>query len=414
MKLDYKRTFILGLGFFAISLVWPLYNYYIPLFLRKFIDSQFWINSIMTLDNILAISLIPFFGSMSDRVNTKYGRRMPFLLIGIPISAILFATLPFHRGFLSIILLLFIFNLSMSIYRAPTVALMPDITPAPLRSKANGIINFMGGLASVLVLSVGAILYDINNSLPFFLTTVLMFVALGLLYLFIKEPAMGEKSEGERVSIIKAIGEIVTSKDKSTLYILLAIFFWFVAYQGVEATFSNYSVQFLGIKESSGSIILSAFAGCFLLFAIPSGFIAAKVGKRRTILIGIVGLATVFTLLAFVRTTTTLSIKAFNIILPFNIIMMILMGIGGFFWACININSYPMVVEATTEEKIGTYTGIYYFFSSLAAITGPLVFGLLVDLIGFGSMFITSSASFMIAFVCILSIKPDKKVHSKA
>jgi len=402
MKLDYKRTFILGLGFFAISLVWPLYNYYIPLFLRKFMDSQFWINALMTFDNILAISLIPFFGGMSDRMNSRFGRRMPFLLIGIPISSLLFVLLPFHFGLYSLLGLLFIFNLSMSIYRAPTVALMPDITPGPLRSKANGIINFMGGLASVLVLSLGAVLYDMNKSLPFVLTSILMLAALGLLYLFIKEPMVGEKSEEERVSIMGAMKEIIANKDKSTLLVLLAIFFWFVAYQGVEATFSNYSVEFLEIKESSGSIILSAFAGCFLIFAIPSGFIATKVGKRRTIVVGIIGLMVVFTLLAFVRTTTTI------LGLPFNIIMMILMGIGGFFWACININSYPMVVEAATEDKIGTYTGIYYFFSSLAAISGPLVFGLFVDLIGFESMFITSSASFGIALICILLIKNKK------
>ncbi len=143
MKLDYKKTFILGLGFFAISLTWPLYNYYIPLFLKTYIKSQFWINSIMTLDNILAITLIPVFGSLSDRTNTRFGRRMPYLLIGIPISAILFALLPQYSSFTSLMIILISFNLAMAIYRAPTVALMPDITPRPLRSKANGIINFM-------------------------------------------------------------------------------------------------------------------------------------------------------------------------------------------------------------------------------------------------------------------------------
>lgn len=403
MKLDYKKTFLLGLGFFSISLVWPLYNFYIPLFLKEYINSQFWINAIMTLDNILAVTLIPFFASLSDRTNNRFGRRMPFLLIGIPLSAILFSILPRYTSFFSLITILFFFNMSMSIYRAPTIALMPDITPAPLRSKANGIINFMGGLASVLVLFVGAVLYDMNPSLPFVSSSGLMIIAVFLLFIFIKEPKQASKEEENKVSITYALKDIFLGKDKTTLYLLLAIFFWFVGYQGMEATFSNYSVYFLGIRESMGSMILGSFAATFLIFAIPSGFIGTKFGKKKTILVGITGLIIVFALLAMVRTTTSI----FS--LPFNVIMMILFSIGGFFWACININSYPLVVEMTTEDKIGTYTGLYYFFSSLAAITGPLAFGLFVDLIGYESMFITGATSYGIAFLCIWRIHHNSK-----
>lgn len=402
MKLDYKRTFLLGLGFFSISLAWPLYNFYVPLFLKEYINSQFLINAVMTLDNILAITLIPYFGSLSDRTNNRFGRRMPFLLVGIPISAVLFSILPTYTSFFSLIAILFIFNLSMSIYRAPTVALMPDITPAPLRSKANGIINFMGGLASVLVLFVGAALYDMNKLLPFVSSSGLMVISVILLFLFIKEPKQGHIEEKEDARITQALKEIILGEDRTTLYLLLAIFFWFVGYQGMEATFSNYSVHFLGIKESAGSVILGSFAATFLIFAIPSGFIASKLGKRKTILTGITGLVVVFSLLSLVRANTTL----FN--LPFNVIMMALLAIGGFFWACININSYPMVVEMTTEDKVGTYTGLYYFFSSLAAITGPLLFGFFVDLIGYKSMFITGAIAYALAFLCIWKIKPKR------
>ncbi|SCY89435.1 MFS transporter [Alkaliphilus peptidifermentans] len=407
MKLNYRKTFILGLGFFCISLVWPLYNFYIPLFLRNFIDSQFWINAIMTFDNILAISLIPFFASLSDRTRTSFGRRMPFLLIGIPLSAILFILLPRYTGFWSLIIILFFFNLSMSIYRAPTVALMPDITPAPLRSKANGIINFMGGLASVLVLSVGALLYSWNPSSPFWGTSILMILALIILYIFIKEPDIGVPAEEEKVSIVGSLKDIFFNDDKTTLYILMAIFFWFVGYQGIEATFSNYSVHFLSIGEQMGSIILSTFAGAFLVFAIPSGLVATKIGKRKTILIGITGLTVVFGLLGLVRVTTTF------MTLPYHILMMVLFAIGGFCWASININSYPMVIESTTDDKIGTYTGLYYFFSSLAAIVGPLIIGFFVDLLGYKVMFFTGSASFAIAFICILQIKSPKDANTK-
>lgn len=405
MKLNYKKTFILGLGFFVISLVWSLYNFYVPLFLRDFIDSQFWINAIMTFDNILAVSFIPIIGAMSDNTRTRFGRRMPYLIIGIPISAVLFSALPFYTSFLNIVIILFFLNLSMSIYRAPTIALMPDVTPAPLRSKANGVINFMGGLASVLVLFVGAFIYEYNKYLLFIATSVLMILSLHLLYKTIKEPDKGVASKEDKINALQAIKDIVKSKDKTTLYILFAIFFWFVAYQGVEATFSNYSVYFLGTTEKTGSIIMSSFAGIFLAFAIPSGFIASKIGKKRTILMGITGLIIVFLTLSTVRSTTTF------LSLPFNVIMMILMGIGGFFWSLININSYPMVVECTTEDKIGTYTGLYYFFSSLAAILGPLAFGFFVDIIGFEFMFIVSSFSFVLAFVFIFFTKPKDYIN---
>ena len=396
MKLDIKKTFLLGLGFFSVSLVWPLYNNYVPIFLRDFFDSQFLINLVMTLDNLLAVSLIPLIASLSDRTHTRFGRRMPYLMVGIPLAAISFIFLPNYTSFLSFMLIITVLNFSMAIFRAPTVALMPDITPAPLRSKANGIINFMGGLASVFVLIGGSILYRTNKSLPFIFTAVLMFFALGMLLKFIKEPNIGEKAAEERISIRASVKAILRDADKSTLYILIAIFFWFVGYQAVEATFSNYCVQFLGLNEADSGLILGFFALSFLIFSIPSGFIGSKIGKRKAILIGLAGDTIIFLLLTLVGT-----------VIPFNqILMMGLMMIGGFFWAMININSYPMVVERTTEEKIGTFTGLYYFSSSLAAITGPLVLGGIIDLTSFVATFIFTAMAYLVAFIFITKTKP--------
>ena len=395
MKLDVKKTFLLGLGFFAVSLVWPLYNVYVPIFLRDFLDSQFQINAVMTLDNILAVSMIPFIASLSDRTHTRFGRRMPFLMIGIPMAAIAFILLPNYKSFFTFMLIITVLNFSMAIFRAPTVALMPDITPAPLRSKANGIINFMGGLASVFVLIGGSILYKMNHNYPFVFTAVMMFFALFMLMKFIKEPAIGENAAEKRISIRTSIKEIWMDQDRTTLYILFAIFFWFVGYQGVEATFSNYCVQFLGLEVSDASLILGFFALSFLVFSIPAGFIGAKFGKRKTILVGLAGDACIFILLSLIGT-----------LIPFNqILMMSLMLIGGFFWALININSYPMVVERTSEAKIGTFTGLYYFSSSLAAISGPLVLGGIIDLTSFVATFLFTATSYFIAFIFITKTK---------
>lgn len=388
-KLNYKNTFLLGFGFFCISIVWPLYNAFVPVFLSKYISSAMLIGFVMTFDNIAAITLQPFFGALSDKTHTKLGRRMPYLVIGIPLSAMFFALIPFHFSFISLIVIAMGFNIMMSVYRAPTVALMPDLTPSSQRSKANGIINLMGGVGAALALFVGPMLYDINKYYPFAAAGVVMLIALFILIKTIKEPEKGVKEE-EHTGIIKAFVEVIKDKEKSALLILVAIFFWFVAYQGIEALFTLYGVNHLGIKESKAAFLLSFFSVTFLIFAIPSGIIATKIGRKKTIMTGIAGLSIIFLLVTFFKST---------------LILGILLAIGGIFWALININSYPMVVELATESKIGAYTGLYYFFSSLAAIAGPPFLGLIVDFVGYGALFIISICFLLLAFITMMFVR---------
>jgi len=402
-KLNYKKTFILGFGFFAISLVWPLYNNYVPLFLGKFINSNTAIGAIMTLDNILAIFLIPYISNLSDNTNTKYGRRMPFILIGLPLSAILFILLPSTtNSFLMMMIVLTLLNFVMAIYRGPTVALMPDLTPPELRSEANGIINFMGGLAAVVVLIGGAYMYKANPGLPFWITGLIMLFSLFMLWKFIKEPIRGEKSAEEKVKVIQSVKEIIKNEDNKTLNILIAILFWFLGYQGMEAMFSRYAVNYLAVGDGGDSaIILGIFALSFLISAIPAGFIGTKIGKKKAIIIGLGINIVVFTILSFMGPDK---------LIPFNkILMMGLFAIGGMFWALVNINSYPYVVDGIDEHKVGTYTGLYYFSSSIAAIIGPLIFGGVVDVFGFGSLFLLVVSTFIIAIIFVAQIKKNTK-----
>ena len=389
-KLNYKNTFLLGLGFFCISITWSLYNSFVPIFLNKYISSAFIIGLIMTFDNIAAITLQPFFGALSDRTNTKYGRRMPYLLIGIPVSAVFFFLIPYEFSLVSLIAIVMCFNITMSTYRAPTVALMPDLTPSPLRSKANGIINFMGGFGALLAYFAGSRIYDYDRHMPFMGTSLLMLLAVLILYKAIKEPAAPALEDKEKSGIMVAFKEILSDKDKSALFILFAIFFWFIGYQGVEALFTLYGVKHLGIKESSAALTLGFFSFSFLVFAIPSGFIATRVGRKRTIKAGLIGLIIVFAAILFTKDIT---------------VIRGLMLIGGMFWAFVNINSYPMVVEMTTDSKIGAYTGLYYFFSSMSAILGPPLFGKLIDIIGYGVLFILALCFFLMAFICITYVK---------
>lgn len=396
MKYSSKRTLLIGFGFFSISLMWAIYNAFVPLFLREFIDSNFVIGAVMTIDNILAVILLPIIGTLSDRTNTRFGRRMPYIIIGIPLAAIFFFFVPFYTSLPVLMITIIITNIAMSIYRSPTIALMPDLTPPESRSKANGIINFMGGIGAVLAYGIGSWMYKADKHLPFGFVSIMMILALFMLVRFIREPKETfEKTENDLVGLKNIRKEDI----KNTFLLLLAIFFWFVAYQGIEALFTLYGKEYLGYTEEAAAFSLTFFSITFLLFAIPSGYIGEKFGKKATILLGLVGLIAVFTVMIYVRNIWTLRG---------------LMAIGGIFWACININSYPMVVEMTTKDKIGTYTGLYYLFSSAAAIVSPPVLGYMTDWLGYGVFFIYSAVAFIISLICLFTVQPQSNGVTEA
>lgn len=397
MKLNYGRTFTLGLGFFVISITWSLYNSYMPIFYKRYVESTALIGAIMTLDNIAALTLQPYFGALSDRVLTRVGRRMNFLLVGMPLGALFFSLIPLAGGFPVLLGFTLMMNLGMSIYRTPTIALMPDLTPSPLRSKANGVINFMGGLGALLAFFAGSKLYRADHRLPFWLTSILALIVLGVLCRFIKEPERPVVETREETGIFKAFREVLNDRDRSALMLLLAILFWFIGYAGVEAMFTLYGKYYLGITEDAASFTMGFISLSFLVFAIPSGFVATRIGRRATIMTGIAGICAAFAALIFIH-----QLALIRIVFLFT----------GFFWALININSYPMVVEMTTSSQIGAYTGLYYVFSSLANIAGPPLFGFLIDAAGYQVLFAVALVSFAIAFLCMNGVKRGEALAS--
>ncbi|MEF2966343.1 SLC45 family MFS transporter [Paenibacillus sp. M1] len=382
-----KKTWLLGLGFFSISLTWALYNAFVPLFLENYLKSAALIGFMMTIDNYFAMFLQPWIGHRSDKTVTKYGRRMPYLLIGMPLGAVFATLIPLHTGFITLVLFMMLMNLSMSLFRAPTVALMPDITPEKNRTRANGIINFMGGIGSVLAFGIGSRLYDIGSYMPFLFAGVVMLASMFILKAVIKEPVTLENRLEAEPQPQRRPVRIKEQLDRTTLFILGAIFFWFVAYQGVEALFTLYGTNHLGMSDSEASFSLTFFSLAFLAFALPSGWLGAKFGKKRIILIGVCGLFLIFGSAAFVES------------LP---VLRLLLIVGGVFWACININSYPWVISTGTEESIGTRTGIYYFVSSIAAIVSPPLLGWVIDVFGYRALFISASAGLLLALLCLL------------
>lgn len=381
-----SKTWLLGFGFFSISITWALYNAFVPFFLDSYLNSTALIGFMMTIDNYFALFLQPWIGSRSDRTVSRYGKRMPYLLVGMPLAALFVILIPFHTGFLTLVLFMVLMNLSMSLYRSPTIALMPDITPEPQRTKANGIINFMGGIGGILAYGAGSVLYGAHHSLPFLAAAAITLISLWILVRTIREKRDGAAAAAPASERIKWRGEL----DRTTVLLLLAIFFWFVSYQGVEALFTLYGKHHLGLSEDAAAFSLTFFSLFFVLFAIPSGWLGNRFGKKRIILIGICGLFVVFALVPLVKELLALRL---------------LLALGGIFWACININSYPFVVSTGAERSIGTRTGLYYLASSLAAISSPPLLGWVIDRFGYASLFVCASAGMLVALLFLLLVR---------
>lgn len=407
MKFNYGKIFLLGFGFFGVSVIWGVYNAFVPLFLaNKFGLSPAWIGFFMTLDNIAALLIQPPVGAWSDRLRTPIGRRMPFILIGAPIGAVIFGIIP-----LVAVLPLFVactttLLISMAFWRTPVVALMPDITPSPKRSQANGIINFMGGVGSIISFLGGAALYKINPAFPFWLASGLVILSASLVLIFIREPKnyeVGEKQPG----MFASLAELFSNRDTSAIRLFFAILFWFLAYTAVEAFFTLYVNKHLGQEEAEGPRLLGQLSLFFVLFALPSGLIGAKIGRRNTIMIGIALFASLLAVIFFLPVNVLITPLTTLPLLGVVPVIGVFLMLAGIAWALININSLPMVVDMTVAARIGTYTGLYYLFSTLAAIIGPNINGWIVELTGDNYNNIMLAAPFYLAaaFILMMGVK---------
>jgi maltose/moltooligosaccharide transporter len=407
MKLNYGKTFLLGFGFFGVSVIWMVYNAFVPLFLaNKFALDPRWIGFFMTLDNIAALLIQPPVGAWSDRLRTPIGRRMPFILIGAPIGAVAFGLIPLAAALPLFVACTSTLLLSMAFWRTPIVALMPDITPSPLRSQANGIINMMGGLGAITATLIGGRLYDLNPAYPFWMGSVLVILSALMVFAFIREPKTYESTSEERPELRTALMSIVQAKEKSALRILLAIFFWFVAYNAIETFFTLYAQNHLGLAGGIGATLLGHLSVVFVLFALPAGYIGAGVGRRKTIMTGLVLMA-VMMLAMFLLPVESLVIpitKVFGLGQVYSISFILM--IAGAAWALINVNSLPMVVDMTDDLRVGTYTGLYYLFSTLAAIFGPNINGWIIALTGnnYGLIMLVGPLFMLVAWVMMLGV----------
>jgi maltose/moltooligosaccharide transporter len=415
-RLNYGKTFLLGFGFFGVSVIWGVYNAFVPVFLSdKFHIAPGWIGFFMTLDNIAALFIQPPVGAWSDRVRTPLGRRIPFILVGAPISAVAFGLIPTAAVLPLFVACTSTLLLSAALWRTPVVALMPDITPSAFRSQANGIINFMGGVGTIVALQTGGLLYKMSPNFPFWLGSVLVILAALIVFLFIEEPKEYEQGEVQP-GMFASLKEVFSEEEKSGLRILFAIFFWFIGFSAVETFFTLYAKNHLSLDVGDGATLLSVLPLFFVIFAIPSGFIAGRIGRRTTISIGLVTLIIMMILLYITPASALLTgisplplvgiplVEGGARMLTLAGVLLIISGIG---WAFININSLPMIVDLTSAARIGTYTGLYYLFSTLSAIVGPNVNGWAIQLAGnnYNIIMFLASVFFAIAFIMMRGVK---------
>lgn len=399
MRLNWGKTFVLGFGFLAVSAVWPLYDSYMPHFLEQFIASSTLIGVVMGFDNFLGLTLTPWVGALSDRTRSKWGRRRPYLLVGMPVAAVCLSLLVFTHdaGLAPLLLTTGTLNVAMAFFRSPVVALMPDLTPAPLHSVANGIINFMGGIGAAVVLLGGQYLYKANPGYPFLAAAVIMVVVFFLFLLVIREPEVppvDASADETPQSLLAALKHIVTHRDSNTLRLFSAIFAYFMGYQAVNTWFAQYTVDRFNVPINTASGALLAYVASFIIFALPAGYIGTWLGRKRTMALGIAGMMLSFGTMHFLSSLNQ---------------MMVALVIGGFCWSLININAYPLVVQQCHPSQTGTYTGLYYIFQGVAGAIAPSVAGALFDLWGSKQPLFPLAVLFMgIALALMLSVGKDK------
>lgn len=414
MKLDYKRTVLIGFAFLSISAFWQVYDNIIPLILKySFGIGDTVSGGIMALDNIFALMMLPLFGAWSDKISHKRGKRTPFIFVGTILAFVFMVQLPLaaNRGNLTYFIIALLLTLiAMSVYRSPAVSLMPDVTPKPLRSKGNAIINLMGAIGVIMALGFIMILVGEGEKPsyePLFLA-VGMVMLLSLLILLWKVDE--NRFVAERLQTEEAWGigeEDAEAKDhaeagrqtealpkdvrRSLIFLLLSVAFWYMAYNGVTTAFSKYAAQMWGMEGGGfANALMVASIGALVSF-IPVGIISSKLGRKKVILFGVAMLAGCFLLAGFFRSPNAAIYIGFFCV--------------GIAWASINVNSYPMVVEMCKGSDIGKFTGMYYTFSMAAQVLTPVLSGALLEHVGYWTLFPYATFFAAVSFCTMVMVR---------
>ncbi len=479
-KFSRKRTILTGFGFMASSIAWAIYDPYITKILNrlltesatitawsvklnemfpvlaKFAEAQgedvnlagggitlvpLFIGIIMTFDNIFGVIFQPAFGKLSDNCHSKLGKRRPFIVFGAPVSAFLFGVIPWVALSNSLpltMLFIILFVFSMSLWRAPVVALMPALTPPALRSEGNAIINLMGGVGSAIGMFAGTIvgvIYKLftgievtaeNEQIAFpyvFLTgSIVMIIGMLVILFCVKEPssklevrgaqnraadaaarAKAEKEAKKAEKAARKAQKLSGAERRSLIFMLGGLFFLFCGTNAITTFFALFAAEILGKTTAEATIMTTVFAVCSAIAAIPAGWLGKKIGRKKTILIGLAAFMAAFVLYLVTRT---------------NAIVWVVLVLGGFANMFITVNTLPLVLEIGGNDKVGTFTGYYYTATFSAQIASPIVYGVVRMLSGtYMSLFYYSPIMFVLSLLCILVVKhgealPDEVIKA--
>lgn len=415
-KFSYKKTFIVGFGFLGISIIWPIFNQFIPIFLqagnpefeRQLLEAGrelpqvvgFGLTPalalfIMTWDNLINVFIQPWVGAKSDGTWTRIGRRKPWIIIGVPIAVIGITLIPFAQTAVAIAVFILITNFGMALFRSPTVSWLGDLFMPNDRSKANGIINLMGGIGALLAFFGGGYLFNnFGRAAPFIGGAILLVAAMAVALIGVKEPEKIDKEEQAKDDgVLANLRAAWQNPDKSGLYVLLGILLWFMAFNALEAGLSSFAVFTLGIAPGTASIFAGSVSITFILAAMPAGYLGTKYGRTAVIRIGLIAL-------------TIILLGSFFIIQD-AITFVLALVLTGIFWAFVNVNSLPLVYDHGDERRIGAYTGLYYFSSQMAAVLGPTMGGVMVDVLGdqYRWLFMYGAIFMFLALLAIARVK---------
>lgn len=482
-KLHYPHTILTGFGFLASSIAWAIYDPYITKTLNKLLNESALITSwstklnelfpvlakfaeangenvhsaagitlvplfigiIMTFDNIFGVIFQPTFGKLSDRTHSRFGKRRPYVIFGAPVAAVLFALIPimaFKFSSLALTMLFIIlFVFVMSLWRAPVVALMPDLTPSNIRSEGNAVINLMGGIGSAVGLFAGTIvtaIYTAVNGAPndeyavypyvFLLGSVVMILGMLVILFFVKEPDSRIKVQGEmnraadedaKLEAEKAAAKaekeakksekLSSGERKSLVFMLMGLFFLFCGTNAISTFFALFADEILHKTTAEATIMTTAFAAASAAAALPAGWLGKKIGRKKTILAGLVIFVLAF---GAYLVTETLGIAALS-----SIFIWVALVVGGAANMFITVNTLPLVLEIGGMDKVGTFTGYYYTATFSAQIATPIIYGIVRMFTGtYMSLFYYSPIMFILSILCILVVRhgeaiPDEVVE---
>jgi maltose/moltooligosaccharide transporter len=398
---DYRQLWWIGSGFLGVMLAFSTYNAFLPIMYAEYFDSRVAIGLLMGTDNLVGLLLIPVIGAWSDRMHSPLGRRLPFIVVAVPVAALSFAGIPFAAGALwTLILVEVVFTAAMHVYRGPVISLLPDHVPPERRSTGNGIINLMGGIGALISFGGLSLVYDIDPRLAFGLGA-LALLATGVIVLlkadrhppYVEAPAATDPTGGrprERARPLRdsygGVRLLAQRPNRGQLYLLAAMLAYYVGFSGLDAMFPLYGVATLGLTPGRAAFILTAFVGSFLVFALVAGMIGTRFGKIPTMLTGLAILPVLFLLAAPVRDVR---------------VIVGLFVVGGFAWALVTIQALPLIADLGGRNRIGFYVGMYYLFTMVGNMVGPSIIGGAMDVFGDQGLFYGSAAASAAGFVLL-------------